>query len=337
MKSYKLKFLSSFHIDAGTAVDGPSETFIRSDTLFSAICSAANKLYGRETVKEFIKSSLKLSSAFPYYYDELFFPRPLNFFPNISNYVLQKEFKKIRFVSSEHLQKLSAKQKFDEKYFDEKTANQFLLNGCWLSKEKRKKENNEIEKIFDSAEIPHIVTDRITNSTQIFYKTEVYFGENSGLFFLAEVDSILQPKFDAVIRFLGDEGIGADRTIGKGLFELKEETNFALPSVKNADSYLLISLYSASETEINNILPEESFYDFETRKGWISNNTLNRKSLRMLTEGSVIKTKNSSSLEGETKIVLSQSDYSDELSYDIYRYGKALTIPIAGGLNESTI
>ncbi|MFN3270338.1 MAG: hypothetical protein ACK42G_07120 [Candidatus Kapaibacteriota bacterium] len=35
--------------------------------------------------------------------------------------------------------------------------------------------------------------------------------------------------------------------------------------------------------------PGKSFYDFTLRGGWISNNTLNRKTLRMFVEGSVLK------------------------------------------------
>lgn len=333
MKAYILKFHSSFHIAAGTAVDGPSETFIRSDTLFSSICSAAQKLYGKGLVEEFINDSkLKLSSAFPYYYDELFFPRPLNFFPSLSSYDFQKAFKKIRFVSAAHLLKLISKGKIDEKYFDKENATSFILNGCWLSKNKK----SDGEKIFDTIEVPHIILDRASNATQIFYKTEVHFNKNAGLFFLADIEQSIRTKFDAVIQFLGDEGIGADRTIGKGLFELKEIKDVEVPNSSDADAFLLLSLYSPKKEEVEHILSEESFYEFETRKGWVSNNTLNRKSVRMLVEGSVIKTKNASAPEGELKVVLSQDDYPSELNYNIYRYGKALTIPITGGLNEVT-
>ncbi len=330
MKLYKLKFLSSFHLDSGDTIDGPSETFIRSDTLFSAICSAAQKLYDKEISEKLINSNLKMSSAFPYYYDELFFPRPLNYFPALSNYDLQKAFKKIRFVSEKHLLKLINKEKFDQRYFDEKEAQKYILNGCWMAEHKRFAD----DKIFDAVEMPHIVLDRVSNSTQIFYKTEVHFNQNSGLFFLADIDRDFQTKFDAVLRFLGDEGIGADRTVGKGLFEVKEISDFSFPKVDTTDSWLFLSLYSPLESEVNNILPEESFYDFEIRKGWVSNNTLNRKAVRMFTEGSVIKTKNSTLPEGELKVVLSKNDYKDELSYDIYRNGRAFVVPISGGINE---
>lgn len=79
MKAYKLKFQSSFHIDAGTAVDGPSETFIHSDTLFSALVSSARKFYGDEIAQKFLEpTAIVISSAFPFYKDDFFLPKPLD-------------------------------------------------------------------------------------------------------------------------------------------------------------------------------------------------------------------------------------------------------------------
>jgi CRISPR-associated protein Csm4 len=330
MKVYKLKFHSSFHLAYGNAVDGPSENFIRSDTLFSAICSAANKFYGDEVVSEFLKEGqLILSSAFPFYKDEFFFPKPLNFYPDIKDYEVIKTFKKIKFVSKEHLDKIFNKENYEgTNYFNKNEVDKFILNGCW-----RTKGNGRDEVIFETIENPHIITDRLTNSTQIFYKTEVFFSKDSGLFFFAKIKEKLLSKFETVLRFLGDEGIGADRTVGKGLFEVKEVNEILIPKVQESDLYYLLSLYSPTKDEFENILPLESFYDFEIRKGWITNNTLNRKSLRMFAEGSVLKMSSKSFLNGRIHKVLAKEDFSDDILNDVYRSGQVITIPIAGGLN----
>jgi len=330
MKAYKLKFHSSFHLAYGNSVDGPSETFIRSDTLFSAICFAAQRFYGDEVVSEFLNNGeLIVSSAFPFYKNEFFFPKPLNFFPDIQDYEVIKDFKKIKFISSDHLDKLLTNEKsIDKKYFKKDEANKFILNGCWRTKEKKKD-----EVIFEAIENPHIITDRLTNATQIFYKTEMFFSKDGGLFFFADVNNSLLNKFETVLQFLGDEGIGADRTVGKGLFEVEEVKDLLIHKGQESDLYYLLALYSPTKEEFENILPQESFYDFEIRKGWISNNTLNRKSLRMFVEGSVLKMKSKNQIKGSIRKVLFKEDYPEDIQNDVYRSGQVIAIPIEGGLN----
>jgi CRISPR-associated protein Csm4 len=335
MKAYKLKFHSSFHLDSGDAVDGPSELFIRSDTLFSAICSAANKFYGDSVVETFLQPNLiKISSAFPFYKDEFFFPKPLNFYPDeiekneelnlFDKYELTKKFKKVKFISKDFLEILLQGKSIDKSFFNKN----FILNTCW-----RNKPNADEDLSFKANENPHIVLDRVTNQTQIFYKTEVYFSKNAGLFFLADINNDVLMKFETVLRFLGDEGIGADRTIGKGLFEVEVIDNFSIAATEKFDSFYALSLYSPTKEEFYKIEPEKSFYDFEVRKGWISNNTLRRKSLRMFTEGSVLKFKEEITPNGNVHKLLEKEDYPEYLSYDIFRSGQGLFLTIVGESN----
>ncbi|MEP0861579.1 MAG: type III-A CRISPR-associated RAMP protein Csm4 [Ignavibacterium sp.] len=330
MKAYKLKFQSSFHIDAGSAVDGPSETFIHSDTLFSVLVSASRKFYGDDVAEKFLEpKAVILSSAFPFYKDELFFPKPLNFFPeDLKAYEMIKVFKKAKFISEEHLQKILSGEKIEDQYF----SKDFILNGCWRVNMNAETSEEE-DKIFEEREVPHTVMDRITNQTQIFYKTEVYFNKNAGLFFIAEVKDDLLPNFETVLRFLGDEGIGADRTIGKGFFEVEEIQNFSLANHTESEYYYLLSLYSPTKEEFEKIEPKKSYYDFTIRGGWISNKTLNRKSLRMFIEGSVLKVKDKQKPFGCLHKVLERKDYENDLLFDIYRSGQALFLPVFGGLD----
>lgn len=333
MKAYKLKFLSSFHIDAGTMIDGPSELFIHSDTLFSAIVSAARKFYDDSVSSKFVKNgALVLSSAFPYYKDEFFVPKPLNFSPNVTDYEVLKEIKKIKFISLEHYKNiLNGFDYSNSDYLNKETAKKFILNNCW-----RSVKNSEGEIIFKSSEVPHIVMDRITNKTQIFYKSEVYFNKDGGLYFLAEVKDELLDKFETVLRFLGDEGIGADRTTGKGLFEVKIVENFSIPTPTESNNYYyLLSLYSPTKDEFNNIDPHKSFYDFIVRGGWVSNKTLNRKSFRMFIEGSVLFIKNKQKPIGEIHKALEFKDYQNDLKHDVFRSGQAVFLPFIGGANDT--
>lgn len=330
MKAYKLKFHSSFHIDAGTSVDGPSETYIHSDTLFSALVSAAKKFYGNKISEKFLQpGSIILSSAFPYYKNEFFLPKPLHFFPeNLKDYEMIKVFKKAKFISKEILEKIISGENIEEKYY----SKDYILNGCWRTNVNIKNSDEE-DKIFNIQEMPHIVMDRVSNQTQIFYKSEVYFNKNAGLFFIANIKDDLLHTFETVLRFLGDEGIGADRTVGKGLFEIEEIQNFSLTTGIESEFFYLLSLYSPTKEEFEKIVPHKSYYDFTIRGGWVSNNTLNRKNLRMFVEGSVLKLTNKQKPIGCLHKVLEKKNYENDLFYDIYRSGQAIFLPVSGGID----
>ncbi|MGB9665689.1 MAG: type III-A CRISPR-associated RAMP protein Csm4, partial [Ignavibacteria bacterium] len=303
-----------------------------SDTLFSAIVSASKKFYGNEIAEKFLQpGAVILSSAFPFYKNELFFPKPLHFFPeNLKEYEMIKTFKKAKFVSKDLLVKILNGETIEEEYY----SKDYILDSCWRINKNVKNEDEE-DKIFKVQEVPHIVMDRITNQTQIYYKSEVYFNKNAGLYFLAEIKDELLKTFETVLRFLGDEGIGADRTIGKGFFDVEEIKNFSITNSGVSDYYFLLSLYSPTKEEFDKIDSRKSFYDFIIRGGWISNNTLNRKNLRMFIEGSVLKLSDKQKPTGCIHKVLEVKDYPDDLKNDVFRSGQALFLPIPGGINDN--
>jgi CRISPR-associated protein Csm4 len=259
----------------------------------------------------------------------MFFPKPLNFFPaDLDEYDMIKAFKKAKFISTEHLKKILSGENIENQFFHK----DYILNGCWRVNKSVKTEE-DTDKIYEGKEIPHIVMDRLTNQTQIFYKTEIYFNKEAGLFFLAEVKNELVHEFETVLRFLGDEGIGADRSIGKGFFEIEEIKDFSLKIDAVSEYYYLLSLYSPTKDEFERIEPRKSYYDFVIRGGWISNNSLNRKSLRMFVEGSVLKFTDNQKPVGCLQKVLEKKDYEKDLIYDIYRSGQALFLPVSGGID----
>lgn len=316
-KLYKLKFLSPFHISSGGFALEKAEYNIRSDTLFSAVCSVSKLLYEEKAVSEFLKNdSVFISSAFPYYHNELLFPKPATFYYETEKYSEQKIIKKLEFITKDLF----------EKYI--KGLDNFELNTenvIQKSYVNTKIKNPDF--IYTYAELPRVVIDRITNQTTIFNFAEYSFNDNCGLFFIAEFDGPETEKyFDASLSILGDEGIGADRTVGKGLFSyVKDYIEMDIP--EDSEYLLNLSLYIPSEAEFNNIDFKSSAYDFITRSGWISLpgfNTLRRKSFRMIKEGSVLKLKNKYDIRGINCI-----SYEDGNSdYKAYRSGKSLTIPI---------
>lgn len=307
--AYKLTFTSPFHISAGGFAAESTEVTIHSDTLFSAICSAMQTLYGEAAVSEFLTKNVLISSCFPYLDEEYYFPRPL--VPN---------------KPKEKLEASDFKKQKKQKYLN-KADFQSALEGTFdIATFAQKFENQEPPTFCKTQELPRVTIDRITNASSIFNFAQVTFDEGAGLYFMvdfSDVDAETKKRFAASLRFLGDEGIGADNTVGKGFFEV-EEDSIDLQVPTDAEHYLLTSLYSPNEQELKNIKPEECYYDYTTRNGWTSAGDMNKRrlSLRMLVAGSVLNLK----AVGENKTVLHKKEINT--NFDVVRYGKTIALPI---------
>lgn len=101
----------------------------------------------------------------------------------------------------------------------------------------------------------------------LFWDEEYIFASKSmGLFFL--VDGDIEPLLPA-LRFLSDVGIAGNNTIGKGKFSFEiDEFNFK--TLQKSDSTILLSLYSPSETDFNEIknLGQNLYYELKIRSGF---------------------------------------------------------------------
>ncbi len=308
---YKLHFTSAFHISSGGFADESADVTIHSDTLYSAICCAMQLLYGEDFVSGFIKrESVQISSCFPFKGEELFFPRPL--FSSKQeiediNYAEFKQQKKAKFLSKEYFE-AALNGSFDLKKYSEDLKSKGKYN--FLEKE----------------EIPRVTIDRVSNAASIFNFAQVKFVEGAGLYFMAQFDETgtYKKEFEAALRLLGDEGIGADNTVGKGLFELSSPATLEIKTPENPTHYLLTSLYYPSDDEISRLDGKKSYYDFLTRNGWSTAGTmdLRRLSTRMLIPGSLLNI----SVKGAIPKVLDRTTAST--NYDIVRYGQTIALPI---------
>lgn len=321
-KTYKLKFNSPFHISSGGFALESSDAYIRSDTIFSAICSTSRLLYEDDIINKFLdEQSFFISSGFPYYKDEYYFPKPLNYhFKATDDYNILKKLKRIKYIPPVIFEDI-INGKNNEIAIDDKR----IIQGVYMNAQPEKDFT-----FYKETEIPRVVIDRITNSTNIFNFSQVSYNSDAGIYFIVDFENPdLEKYFEASLGILGDEGIGADGTVGKGLFEFeKDELKLEIPD--KSEYYLMLSLYSPKKTEVEKINFKESFYDFNVRRGWISYKglgSLRRKSIRMVNESSVLKVNNYTKLIGENKIVFEKNTVP-EAEFDVIRYGKCLSIPI---------
>ena len=302
----KLTFKSPLHLGERENIREGTDTFIHSDTLFSAFCHNYLLLYGKIKLELVLQKFLEdappflISSAFPWWKDGFYFPIPKNQMPK------GKKLKKILFVEKRGFEKLLSGERIEKIIGTFKTIPDEKSNKPWKT-----------------ADVPRVGLSRLTNhpGESYFHFGEVSYGKDSGLFFLIDFkDDALEREFKAAFNLMGDEGIGGDRSSGKGLFEKPqfEEIEFNLPDTEGTVS---LSLYYPQQDELTDI--RNGYYELRERKGYIYSpygQSLRRKSLRMFSEGSVFP-------GGKKGRIADLTPKAFEDKHRIYRYGLCFALP----------
>jgi len=325
--AYKLKFHTPLHIGAHGVGYEETEEILHSDTLFSALMSLWGSFYDDE-IEVLCKSSpFIISSAFPFKGATYFFPRPMIRIGKQSDDDLEtgKKLKRVKFISLDLLEKMlngeGERLRFDE-------VNTFQEGNFWYLDHSASFSGTD--RVFSEREIPRVSIDRMTNSSDIFYFSEILFEEDAGLFFLVRFkDAGVRSKFETTLRFLGDEGIGGDKRVGKGLYSIDIEDGFHISVPPKAEAFLNLSLYYPKEEEFCNGILDGASYNLISRKGWIhapGAMSLRRKEVRMFAEGSIFHCLEKE-VYGENPCVLKRED-APGLKHNIYRYGMAFSLPI---------
>jgi len=174
-------------------------------------------------------------------------------------------------------------------------------------------------------QIPRVGINRLTNhpDERYFHFTQIHYDASTSLFFLADLrDETLWKRFKAVWRFLGDEGLGGDRSVGKGLFELPTFEEITLNTPHDHNARMVLSLFYPAVDEAK--LLDGAWYELIDRKGYVFSpdvQSLKRQGVRLFSEGSVFRVKDR--LKG--KLV----DVTPEIfkRHKVYRSGVALCVP----------
>jgi CRISPR-associated protein Csm4 len=301
-----LKPRGPFHLGEREGLREGSDTFIRSDTLFSALCHSLLLLYGTPVLESFLAAMtgdappLRLSSAFPRWQGECYFPVPLNRVP------ADPDLKKLRFVSGPEFERLLAGGSLTGKSLDHGIPCKGVTP--WFV-----------------TDAPKVRLSRLTGSADQggFYRVGlVYYARDAELFFLAEFGTEeWRPKLEAAIRLMCDEGIGGYRSAGKGSFEqpVYRPVKIAVPD--RPDGWLTLSLYFPAESEAPPLA--EGWYGLADRKGYMYSplqRSLRRKEVTMFAEGSVFP-----GPPGKGLLVDVRPEGVEV--HGVYRYGLAFGLP----------
>jgi CRISPR-associated protein Csm4 len=326
--------------ERGIGMEEASE-IIHSDSLFGALSCAWSALHGDDElealIEEFVKGEAPfiISSGFPFISNVLLFPKPLAALTEIigaSGAKDEKKIKRAEFVSKDVFEWiLSGKKPTDSDWA-------FIHNGNNIAGIVSASEmaliGQKPSKTFfwKRQEAPHVVLDRDDQSSSIFRVGDISFSKGTGFHFLVDFrDNSIISKFDGAMRLLGDEGIGGERSSGKGSFIFKREpveikTENSDNNNSSGSSLALLSLYHPAKTEVELGLLMRSRYQLITRRGWISSlgsRTLRKKTVRMISEGSIIP-KMGSLPRGALVDVTPQ----EMKAHKVYANGLALGVPM---------
>lgn len=332
--------------ELGIGIEETSER-VRSDTLFSAWITVYARLFDSASVtsllEQFISEStppFRLSSTFVYrevngqtiYY----LPRPVklpNHYPHGNDLEFAKTFKGLKFLPLKIWQRWYQGEGFTESDRQQLIAKTKKDESGFKDEELDKAGTFDYSKAFETHKMPKVAIDRTTRATNFYHTGFVQFRweeqKKSGLYFLLKMPQLnpdLESDLKAALEFLGEEGLGGERSSGAGRFTVKhlDKLPNEWQAVVNAEGkqYSLISTFWDSSLETN--LLDQASYELQERGGWItspfSGRQQRRKTIRMFLEGSVF-----SSVPVGKLVDVTPDGFK---AHRIYRSGVALSLPI---------
>jgi CRISPR-associated protein Csm4 len=265
---------------------------IHSDTLFSAIVNCYVKLFGEECLDNFI-NRLLISSLF---YglrisnrteDILFLPKPIVAINNIT-----KGLKRIEWVSVNLLKDIISSFDGEKAYIDTNRLS-FLNPRFVISKEEEFRTLPEQVEFVDTSLEPKVSIERSSNTASNLYFQEELEIKSISLKdgvklspFLYFITKDIDRKFNGVLNLLMEEGIGGERSSGKGAFTNWEEDIIDISDT--GDYGVLLSLATPRKEEVNNLV----YYGLIKRDGFIYYNGpvgIKRKTHFKILEGSLVR------------------------------------------------
>jgi CRISPR-associated protein Csm4 len=286
-----LKFITSLHTgkDSGSAGLEDSQTFIHSDTLFSALFIESRKIQQSDYFFDIAqKGKITISSLLPYCGNELFLPKPI--------YAHRTD---ITSVSSEKYKLFKKLQYIPLSMFEQYIAS--LKGGDIFDAQKAQNLLNMVSYI----ETRTNVFINPPNDSLPYYVGVTTFASSCGLYFIAGFETEKeQSLLEQLINQLSYSGIGGKRSSGFGKFEISEKIllneKAALPynslhkilSGKHS-TYMCMNLSLARDDELD-MAVQNGYFALVRRGGFIqserySDTHTKKKLMYVFGEGSCFK------------------------------------------------
>lgn len=294
LNAIRLRFRGPVHFGRGGEDLDETEVIYHSDSLKSALYAVGHYFFSSWKDPEYFFNSFRISSCFPYAFDEFFLPRP---------YLDRK----IDFTDEDELSKGKKAKRisfFSKKLFEQYLAfsvdlsisNKQVTAGGRIVCEKEETAKN-IFYVSETQQRVQVPTYPSTQQTLPFYADRIHFQEGCGLYFLAEFASPqIREEVLSALSILGDYGIGTDRTVGNGFFEFNKKTDvfdFSLDVGSVGNAWINLGLFLPRESDMAGIDWNRSHWQLMKRGGYIAGASfskfahLRKKNIWMFQEGSV--------------------------------------------------
>lgn len=319
----RLKNLTPLHVGTGKENYDFSASVLHSDTISAALAAVRAQCGKKDDLLHFLES-FTVSSAFPYSGERLFLPKPMGKISvsvsDADEYAFRKKLKKIRYIEFDLWTELMRGNSLVVS--SNQLSGDFLLSAA--------SESSFVDP-FKSQVNQRVSVPRDDNSkTEPFFFDWTYFNENAGLLCLLDAPAGVEEEVLDLFRKLGENGLGTDKNIGGGKFEVDKPLRMDFNPVKDANASMLLSLYIPSEDEIDNLNLDAATYELVQRGGYIAGSEeddfkhLRKKSIYAFSVGSVFPT--TTKLKG--KVVDLQPVWNDDRMHPVYRSGKPFVVPV---------
>lgn len=328
LAAYRLRPLAPFHLGRGRAGDlADVDDLPRSDTIAAALISLwRNVNPGADVAMIAASPPFAVSSALPTLRDatgtwEALLPMPVGLAAKTSGSPSEhKVLQRARHIGASILDDLlggGALRDFK------------VLNDCILGSELARAYGDGL---WQSESRLRLAVNRLGDGPipELLYEFgAVYFDRNVRLtVVVAFDDEAIRRQFEAALRLLGDEGIGADRSAGYGRFEVEGCDSFA--PLPGGGMRMTLSLMHPTKEDIGEgLLDHPASYKMVTRGGWVTTpgaRTLRKQNVRMISEGSVVNDLGRKSCGDSPKVLDPIPDLG--LHHAVYRPGVSVTVPI---------
>jgi len=333
----KTKPYSMFRLGIGSLEE--NDKIIHSDTLFSAIVNIHFKVFNNteDFIQLFENGNIKISSAFPMLTEHngngkiYFLPKPELHYDVKENIKAEK---KVKFIS---LKVFNSFLRQDEINF---AKNNIFLGSEFVIKPDEIYNPGEMPNFIKVVTIPKTKVHTSERENAFYHETDVqllpikleakkYFPHFYFFYELNNVDKKFEEEFFTCLKILGDEGIGGERSTGKGHFEGIIKTEISLNQPTRSDKQLLLSLFNPQNQDEFNAV--ENYNILIRGGGSISFDSENegdeeiikpyrKKQVRMIAEGAIIK----GNVEGK----LVDITPAEGAEHKFFRNGKSFIIPL---------
>lgn len=296
MSYYAIKLFPPdiFRIRVGDGRIDKVSSMIHSDTLFSAIVNCYIKLFGDSKVKDFVDRLLISSLLYGIRIEEreiLFLPKPIIDLRSDTDLDV-KLLKRIEWISIGAFKRVV--DRFNGSSIGIDIAELSFLNSRFLiSKDEDFREGKNYVDFISTSLEPKVSLEREHNTSKNLYfqeELEIRSIELDNGFkvkpFLYFIVKNPQDELFYTMNLLIEEGIGGERSFGKGVFNYWEKDSIEIPDDGNYG--ILLSLVTPKKEEIDSIL----YYGLVKRDGFIYHNGpvgIRKKRHYKLSEGSLVR------------------------------------------------